>query len=182
MVVHDYNWILGSEAALDCVAGECRRSFTARTRRLDVAGEGVVAYLLLCVGGGGRACGPSTWNRSSPPSWPVATPTPGSPRTQGAPRFSWLRHYSILGLLLLAAAARAPQDLAHALVSAARRRLPARPRPGARLRVLRAHSSERARQAALRARLCADGSAGVSPGALPGRAKCSSARESRTAR
>ena len=45
-------------------------------------------------------------------------------------------------------------------------RLPARPRPRGALRVLRAHASERARQAPLRARLCADGSAGVRPGAL----------------
>ena len=68
--------------------------------------------------------------------------------------------YSILGLLLLAAGARAPRDLAHALVSAARRDCRASSTSG-RLPSPSRTRSERARQAPLRARLRADGSAGI---------------------
>lgn len=118
MVVHDYNWILGSDAALDCVAkcltiiyGEddfklppkrtpahydALWKWWTRLRPVDV--EPKLAALVA-------ACHAEPWLSEQVEQVQVFV----------APS------YSVLGLLLLASGARAPQDLAHALVSAASR-------------------------------------------------------------
>ena len=119
MVVHDYNWILGSEAALDCVA-KCLTIIYGEDEAFALPPKRTLAYYDALW----------TW-------WTRLRPVDVEPKlaalVASCHADAWLSEdvagnqifvapsYSILGLLLLAAGARAPRDLAHALVSAARR-------------------------------------------------------------
>jgi len=119
MVVHDYNWILGSDAALDCVA-KCLTIIYGEDEAFALPPKRSLAYYDALW----------TW-------WTRLRPVDVEPKlaalVASCHADAWLSEdvggnqifvapsYSILGLLLLAAGARAPRDLAHALVSAARR-------------------------------------------------------------
>ena len=119
MVVHDYNWILGSEAALDCVA-KCLTIIYGEDEAFSLPPKRSLSYYDALW----------TW-------WTRLRPVDVEPKlaalVASCHADAWLSEdvagnqifiapsYSILGLLLLAAGARAPRDLAHALVSAARR-------------------------------------------------------------